>query len=478
MGLQKNFVYSSILTVSNYVFPLIIFPYIFRVLGVANVGICSFIDNIINYFVIFSMLGVSAIGIRETAASRTNKEQLNKVFSSLITLNGLFTVALLCILILCTQFIDKLNEYQHLLYIGAFKLFFNFLLIEWFYTGLEDFKYITERSLLVKLFYVIAVFVFVRKEKDYDIYFVLTVLMVVVNAIINIVRSRRIVNYSIRDVNLKKYFKAYVVLGVYMILATMYTSFNIIFLGFTSTNEEVGYFSTIYKLIIIFLAIYTAWTNVVMPRMSSLFSGGEYDEFKQLIKKSISVLLSFSVPIIIIGMLFSSDIILLISGKGYEKAAILLQILMPLIFIIGYSQILVMQILIPYKADKLLVFVSGSSAFLGILLNALLVPLLHSIGSSVSWLSSELCVLVLAQFFTYKKIGIKFPIKIFFRNIIAYLPAVLFCILIYFYVTNIFFIRLIIASVFMLIYFVTVQYFYLKNDFFLSKFNKILKVVF
>ena len=109
MGLQKNFVYSSILTVSNYVFPLIIFPYIFRVLGVANVGICSFIDNIINYFVIFSMLGVSAIGIRETAASRTNKEQLNKVFSSLITLNGLFTVALLCILILCTQFIDKLN---------------------------------------------------------------------------------------------------------------------------------------------------------------------------------------------------------------------------------------------------------------------------------------------------------------------------------------------------------------------------------
>ena len=86
MGLQKNFIYNSIITTSNYIFPLIVFPYISRVLGVTNVGVFNFIDSVVNYFVVFSMMGLSTLGVREIAAVRTDKEKLDKVFSSLITL--------------------------------------------------------------------------------------------------------------------------------------------------------------------------------------------------------------------------------------------------------------------------------------------------------------------------------------------------------------------------------------------------------
>ena len=64
MGVKKNFLYSAILTISNYIFPLLTYPYVSRVLGVTNIGICNFVDSIINYFILFSMMGVSIFGIR------------------------------------------------------------------------------------------------------------------------------------------------------------------------------------------------------------------------------------------------------------------------------------------------------------------------------------------------------------------------------------------------------------------------------
>ena len=82
-NIKKNFFYNSILTTANYIFPLLVFPYITRVLGVSNIGICDFVDSIINYFCIFSMLGMATVGVREIAGSRNDKEKMSKVFSSL-----------------------------------------------------------------------------------------------------------------------------------------------------------------------------------------------------------------------------------------------------------------------------------------------------------------------------------------------------------------------------------------------------------
>ena len=227
MGLKKNFFYSTVLTTSNYIFPLLVFPYVSRVLGVSNIGICSFIDNLINYFITFSMLGISGLGIREVSSNKSNHQELNKIFSNLIVLNGIFTFVFFVLLLICTQFIDKLHTYDKLIYIGAIKLLFNFLLVEWLYTGLEEFKYITIRTLIVKTFYIISVFLLVKQPSDYVVYFILTTLIVVINAIINIVRSRKIVHFKPNSLKLSTYLKPYVILGVYMVLTSIYTTFNI-----------------------------------------------------------------------------------------------------------------------------------------------------------------------------------------------------------------------------------------------------------
>lgn len=119
MGLKKNILYSSVLTTANYVFPLLVYPYVSRVLGVTNIGICNFVDSIIHYFILFSMMGVTIMGTREIAASRANSDSLDSKFSSIIALNGITTLIALIILIIATLSVPQLWENRHMMVYGC-----------------------------------------------------------------------------------------------------------------------------------------------------------------------------------------------------------------------------------------------------------------------------------------------------------------------------------------------------------------------
>lgn len=156
---------------AGYVFPLITYPYVSRVLGVTNIGKCNFIDNIIQCFVLISMLGIATVGIREIAKNKEDKVALSKVFTGLFIINSFTTLLALCFLFISIHSIEKFAGYKELLFIGSFKLFGTYLMIDWFYKGIEEFRFITVRTLIIRILYVISVFLFVKNENDYDIYY-------------------------------------------------------------------------------------------------------------------------------------------------------------------------------------------------------------------------------------------------------------------------------------------------------------------
>lgn len=125
-SIKTNFIYSSILTTANYIFPLITYPYVSRVLGVTNIGICNFVDSIINYFSMFSLMGIVAVGIRSIAAVKSDKEELSKTFSNLLFLNAISTFIVLLVLCISIIFISKFYEYKELMSIGVVKIIFTF----------------------------------------------------------------------------------------------------------------------------------------------------------------------------------------------------------------------------------------------------------------------------------------------------------------------------------------------------------------
>lgn len=424
-NLKKNCLYSSLLTSANYIFPLLTYPYVSRVLGVTNIGICNFVDSIINYYIMFSMMGIVATAIREVAANRDDKVKLSKSFSCLFVLNTISTMIVLLMLVVSVVLIPNLWEYKELMAIGFFKVLFNYLLIDWLYKGLEDFGYITKYGLITKCLYVIGVFAFVKDADDYSIYYLLSMLMIAMNAFINLSHSRNLVHLRLEGISLHPYLPSFFILGVYIVLTSMYTTFNVAYLGFSCGETEVGYYTTATKLHSIFLALFTAFTGVMMPRMSNLVAEGKIDEFKLLLSKSYHVLFLFSFPIVVFSVVFAPEIIYVIAGKGYDGAVLPMRIVMPLILIIGYEQIGVLQVLMPLKKDKAIFFNSCIGAVVGIAANMFFVGFLQSVGSAIVWTTSEFVVMLLVGLCMKRYLSVKFPIKDFSMSLLYAIPCVI-----------------------------------------------------
>ena len=165
-SIKKNIIYSAILTTSNYVIQLVTFPYLSRILGVENIGIVNFVDGVVNYFIMISMLGLNILGIREVAKASNDISKRNSIFSVLFSINLCFTIIVTLIYISLIYLVPQFYEKRDLLLLGIFKLLFNLFLIEWFYKGIENFKYITARTLVLRIIYLFSLFIFANKSSS------------------------------------------------------------------------------------------------------------------------------------------------------------------------------------------------------------------------------------------------------------------------------------------------------------------------
>ena len=427
-SIKKNFVYKSALTISTYLMNFITFPYVSRVLGVDRIGLVSFVDNVVNYFLLFATMGVTILGVREIATVKNNREDRNRVYSNILGMNIVFTIVTLLIYIISIFVISDFYQYKELFYVGGAKILFTAFLVEWYFTGVENFRYITIRSLLVKLLYVLAVFVYVRTPNDYTLYFILTILVVVVNAVINIVYIHKFVVLIKQELFSKKYVKQNISLGIYSIMTSMYLTFNVMFLGLCSSHTEVGYYTTAFKLYSVILGFFTAFTNVMLPRMSSLLAEGEKEKFQGFINKSFDAMCTFSIPLVLCSIVMAPQIIYILSGDGYEGAILPMRIIMPAVLLVGIAQVFAVQVLLPMKKDRILFIASLLGASISLVINILVVPKLQSVGSAIVLLSSELVVtLVYVIYALWNKLIANISLKTIWMNISYSLPAVMVC---------------------------------------------------
>ena len=463
MSLKKNFIYSSILTVSTYLFSLIVYPYVSRTLGLSNIGIVNFVDNLVNYFVFLSMMGITTVGVREIAAARNNKEELSKTFMSLLTLTAITTLIAIIALWIAMYTVPKLIPFQDLLYVGIIKLIFNLFLIEWFFMGMENFRYITNRSILIKCLYVISVFVFVKDASDYKIYYLLSVSTVVLNAIVNLIYSRKIVCYTLKSINPRPFFKAFIIMGVYILLTNVYTYLNPVWLGFVTNTDEVGYFTTATKLHHIIMAVLLAFANILYPRVSNLLAEGNEKEFWNKINIAFEAIFLFSFPTIVFLLVAGPDLLHLFVGDGFEGAYLPLRIISPLVLIIGIEQILVIQILLTMHEDYTVLRNSFIGAFAALIFNILITASMGAPGSAIVWVIAECLIMALSAYDIYRKYDYLMPIKRMTAYCLSYIPLLLIAFLIFREVGSNYMMLAVVAFVIVIYAFLT-EVFILKNE--------------
>ena len=400
--IRRNFLYKLLLTFSNYVLGFVTLPYITRVLGPEKFGEVNFVMNAVDYYLLFASMGIMTIGTRETAMARNSKSELSTVASNIIGLNLLITFVVLIFYNASILLIENFRQYKELFWIGNGKILFSALLVEWLFTGIENFKYITIRSLAIKLLYVVLVFVLVRTSSDYRMYFILTILSFVVNALINFSYLLRLVVLKVRSIRISRYFKSNLKLGSYTIMASMYITFNVIFLGMVSTMDEVGYYSTSLKLYFVILSLFSAFTSVMLPRMASVINLGDSLQFNKYLDKSYRLVFIFGFPITIMSVLLSPEIIDIIAGGKYGPAIMPMRILMCALPVVWLSQVISIQGLAAIKRDNLLVYGAIIGAVLSVVMNLCLTAKNGAIGSSIVLLTSECSVTAFGVYMVHR----------------------------------------------------------------------------
>lgn len=438
--IRKNFVYNIIWNISTYVVSLITFPYISRVLGAEALGITEYVHQFIQYFILFSLLGVVGIGTREIASCKDNKAKRSETFSSILGLSAFLTFIVLVVYFVCVFTIPTFIEYQRLFMIGAAQILFTTFQIEWLYRGIENFKYTTIRNIAIRILYVIALFLFIKTSDDYELYFTLTVLVVVLNAIVNLVYARHFVNFTF-DLDLfrntwKSLSKQFAVLGANTITISFYSTFNVVYLGLVCTKADVGYYSVSNKIMTICMGVVSAFTLVMLPRMSSVAGNKDKKAFDSLIDKSFSVVLDTCIPICIMMLCYAPYIVRLLSGGEFDPAITPLRIVAPVIVVNALAQVVVYQVEMPLHKDKNILYSSIIAAVVGVVLNLSIVKGNGAIGSAM-----VLCFSVLASFlynfgYCLKNNLMKFPVKKLLKVLIMSVPYVLLWVLLEVFVAN------------------------------------------
>lgn len=462
-SVKKNFAYSSFLTVSNYIINLIIFPYCARVLGVEKFGAINFTQNIVQYFLFIAMMGITHIGVREIA-KQTTREGLNKCYSSMLALNSCYTFISLIIYIPLILLVKRFFETQTLFFLGGLQILFTQFTVEWFFRGIEDFQFITIRNIFVKVLYVVNVFIFVKNPDDYVIFFMLTVLMTIATALINFIYAQKKVRFSIRDVNIREYLKSTLSLGAYSILTSMYTTFNVAFLGFVYNDIQVGYYTTALKLYTIILGFYSAFTSVMLPRMTSLIGLGDDKTYQSFITKSFQLLLTITLPLTIILFILAPEIIMLLAGKQYIASIGMSRIVIPLLFVVGIAQILSFQVLLPKGYDKITLYASVIGATVGVISNLIFTVKFAAIGTCITIVITEISVTTFYLFITLRKRLISLNSKLFFKHLLLTIPYVPLCAIPQLLFSKSIILISIVSLLLCLIYFILSQIYILKND--------------
>lgn len=125
--LKFNFLMNMLLTVSNFLFPLLTFPYVSRVLTPIGTGKVAFASSLVSYFSIVAAFGIADYGVRAVAQVRDNKEKLSKVIHELFLINLFLMLFVLFLYFLCIYFVPSLRGEKTLFFITGLNIVFTIL---------------------------------------------------------------------------------------------------------------------------------------------------------------------------------------------------------------------------------------------------------------------------------------------------------------------------------------------------------------
>ena len=426
-SITKNYIYNMVYQVLILVLPLVTTPYLSRVLGAEGIGIYSYTYAIVTYFILFGSLGVAMYGQREIAYAQENVEERKRVFIEIV----LFRFV--------TIFVSSIIYYFFFIRGEAYQIYYQILLLEliaaafdisWFFQGMEEFKRTVTRNVLVRVCSVSAVFLFVKNKEDLALFtLIYSIGDLLGNLSLWLYLPKYIKGVKVKNINTFRHIWPIILLFIPQIANQIYKILDTTMIGnLVQDKAETGYYEQGQKVIRLLLTVVTSLGVVMVPRMASTFASGDKKQIQSYLKMSFRFVFFLAFPIMFGIISISEAFVPVFFGAGYDKVVVLINIISPILLLMGVANVLGTQYLLPTKHQKEYTISVAIGVVFNFIANYILITKYASIGASIATVLSELLVVIIQYQYMKKEVPFKELLSLAWKYFLAGILMFVVCI--------------------------------------------------
>lgn len=417
-SIKLNYVYSllnkALIAFSHFIY----IPYIARVLGPEKIGIQSYTYSVVFVFVVLATFGIFTLGQREIARCRDDRKEYSKVFWNIYLSSVTIIASFLIIWFLFITLVDGYKIFYIILTISLLATFFD---ITWFYIGFEQFKKILIRNAVIKLITLSFIFTFIKSENDLYLYvLIISVSELVGNLSLWYKFKGSIDRLNLSEITPKKYIKLSLNYYIPSICLSIYIIVDKVMIGLmTDSKINSGLYEQTANVILLVETLVATLSSVLYPRLSYLFSIGDFLKIKEKIKASLDYFSLMIFPSVIGISLVGDDFVLIFLGEKFIDVVNLIYLMCPIVFLVCLSNLICLIYTTPSGKISLTNKIVPLGIFINIVGNYFLIPKLGINGAIISSILAEFIVASLYLWVSKDYIKLAEIIRLSFKRIFA-----------------------------------------------------------
>ena len=400
ISLKKNIILNYIRTATNILFPLITYPYAYRILLTEGMGVVKFVTSVMVYMQLIATLGVSNYAIREGTKYREDKFKISGFAKEILYINTI-SMVISYFLIALIVFIPKVKPYRSGLVLYSLLLVLSVISVEWIYSIYEDFFYITMRALAFQVGSLILLFLLVRNKDDVNMYLLVTVISTAGSAIFNILHSRKYIDWTVRinKKNISNHLKPILIMFGMTLATKIYLNMDVIMISMIKGDHYSGLYGSAIQINTALSVAITAISGVTLPRLSAYLSNNLWSEYNKLVHNCMNYLMFATIPTIAGLFCVSYSFIVLYCGISFVDASTTMKIILPNLFCSIMNGFIAYQIFMPLKKEKWALYGSLIGAAINFTFNSIFIPFWAQNGAAIATVMTELSIFI---YFIYK----------------------------------------------------------------------------
>ena len=395
-SVKFNAVMNTLLTASSMLVNVITVPYVTRVLSVEGYGDVMFAQNVSQWLSAMCLIGVPTYGLRECARVRDDPREMARVVRELLVIITIFTAVVLAGFGVSILIVPRFRQIAALMWVFLVSTLLLSYGVEWFFQAIEQYKYITIRSMVFKMLSLVAMLVFVRGEDDYLAYGVILALVVCGNNVLNLARMLRMVSFSgLGPMRIGRHLKPLASYAALSIASSVYLAFDSILLGMLSpSNVQVGLYQLASKLKGICFSVINAIIGVLIPRLS-YYAKRDPEKYGALLRRGWGFLLNLCLGIALYLLVYAYPLVVLISSEKYADAVLPVRIIGLVNLLSCMSYFFGLCILSPLDQESKLARANLTGAPISLVCNLLLDGTFGATGAAISVCLAELVIFLM-----------------------------------------------------------------------------------